>query len=518
MGFDGSETTGAKEGEGTPSNNNDGRPGPGGRGLSLPVPAVRLNIPSVLTKELRLQRNATSGERWVRLSSNLLDGFGFGPNSRLTRSLAVHGQGFTLAADPRGATKVYQRVYNQRRNRPCETVIDLKVQSFLDQALLPWTEAVHFTIKPGIIVARPQAPRAFHISRKLKAAPSPFDAFFAMSSGIDQSCFARLGFNPRYLVEWRPNERRDSSDLTETGILTSLANNAPEVVFNENIYTLDMGRVRAELADRPPVGLMHLGLQCDDHSCVKRSMHKELHVADLSTTVDMVYPALRLIEEGQPGVVVVENVPNFAKSGACELLTLTLRRWGYNVSTAVLNAPDFGGHTTRTRFYLIASIWPGFEFPTPTGPAKQTAYEAIAHTLASSRDVTDLKTTRDGVSSSRIVFVTPEAACAPTTMKSQSHQPKDGTYIKAPNGRILWPTEEALRILNGIPADFDLNAVAEGIAVEQIGQGIEFPLHHAVGAAVYRHVRQMTNAESMTTVRVIGAAAPAACRQGEFSL
>ena len=470
---------------------------------------VRLNIPSVLTKELRVQRNASSGERWVRLSSNLLDGFGFGPNSRLTRSLAVPGQGFTLTADPRGSTKVYSRVYRHRRNRPSETVIDLKVQSFLDQALPSWTEAVHFTIRPGVIVAKPQAPRAFHISRRLKSAATPFDAFFAMSSGIDQNCFARLGFNPRYLVEWRPNEKRDHSDLTETGILTALANNAPEVVFNENIYTLDMGRVRAELTDRPPVGLMHLCLQCDDHSNIKANALKQRSVTDLSTTIDMVYPALRLIEEGQPGVVMVENVPNFANSGACELFCLTLRRWGYHVSTAVLKAPDYGALTTRTRFYLVASIWPGFEFPAPSGPAPISAYDAIAHTLPLSRDVTDLKTTQDAIKSGRIVYVSPENRHAPTTVKSQSHQPKDGTYIKGPNGRVLWPTEDALRILNGIPADFSFNAVAEGIAVEQIGQGIEFPLHHAVGASVLGHIRTMTNAEPTTTLRVNEPSRPA---------
>ena len=476
---------------------------------------LRLNIPSVLTKELRLQRNVSSGERWVRLSSNLLDGFGFGPESRLTRSLTVPGQGFTLASDPRGATKVYSRHYNQRRNRPSETVIDLKVQSFLDQALPAWTEAVHFTIRPGLITARPQAPRAFHISRKLKAAESPLDTFYFGSSGLDQACLAALGFRSRYLVEWRPGESRDTSDLSETGILTALANNAPDVVFNENIYTLDMGRVRAELADRPPVGLMHLCLQCDDHSAVKAKSLKERSVADLSTTVDMVYPALRLIEESQPGIVMVENVPGFATSGACELFALTLRRWGYHVSTAVLKAPNYGGMTLRTRFYLVASIWPGFEWPVPTGAAPQSAFAAIAHTLSASRDVTDLKTTQDGFTSNRIALITPETVHAPTTLKSQSHQPKDGTYIQAPNGRILWPTEEALRILNGVPADFDLGAVAEGIAVEQIGQGIDFPLHHAVGAAVRQHLQTMTNAEPQTTVRVspAGSAAPASGAQ-----
>lgn len=473
-------------------------------------PTLSLNTPSVLTKELRIQRNASTGERWVRLSSNLLNGFGFRPDSRINRRILAPGQGFALESDPRGATKVYTRAYNHRRNRPCETVIDLKVQSFIDAALPDWTEAIHFTIKPGQIIAKPQAPRAFHISRGLRASDDPFGAFFGMSSGIDMHCFRQIGWRPRALLEWRPQESRDVSDLTETGVLTAVANSAPDIVFNEDIYTIDMDRVRRHLKRLPPLGLMHLCLQCDDHSNLKAKSLKARSVANLTSTVDMIVPALRLIEEGKPGVVVVENVPPFANSSACEIFTLTLRRWGYHVSTAVLDAREFGGLTGRERLYLVASVWPGFSFPSPIGRAPRTAFDAISHTLPFSRDVTALKTTQDGIREGRIRFVSQDNPHAPTSVKSQSHQPKDGTYIKTPDGRILWPTEEANRILNGIPGDFSFDAVSGGIAIEQIGQGIEYPMHHAVGEAILDHVRKNTNAEPTTTIRLAPASPPPA--------
>jgi hypothetical protein len=73
-------------------------------------------------------------------------------------------------------------------------------------------------------------------------------------------------------------------------------------------------------------------------------------------------------------------------------------------------------------------------------------------------------------------------------MKSQSRHAKDSVFIAHPDGRYLFPNEEILRRLQGVPADFSLDAVAGDIASEQLGQSIDWTLHHAFAAAIRRHL------------------------------
>jgi hypothetical protein len=44
----------------------------------------------------------------------------------------------------------------------------------------------------------------------------------------------------RIQEEFRPQEKRDKTDYTETTALSALANCAPRVLCNEDIYTLDV--------------------------------------------------------------------------------------------------------------------------------------------------------------------------------------------------------------------------------------------------------------------------------------
>nr|WP_319003968.1 DNA cytosine methyltransferase [Enterobacter cloacae] len=113
------------------------------------------------------------------------------------------------------------------------------------------------------------------------------------------------------------------------------------------------------LAECPPIGLAHYSLGCDDHSNAKSPRDKERSLEDLSTMLDMVYPALKQIEVVNPAVVLVENVPNFKASGAGAMMGTTLRRMGYFLTEMVLNGLDFGAYQGRERYYMVASVFLG---------------------------------------------------------------------------------------------------------------------------------------------------------------
>lgn len=446
--------------------------------------------PSVLTKELKLQANESSGERWLRCSSNFLRSFGFKPGTRISRNIIGNGQrGLRFSVDPLGDASVYERAY-RRRNNAREAQLDVKSRSLIDAAFPTVAERVHFTFRPAEILAVPVPNHTFHIRKAIKSHQGPFHAFLAMSSGIDGIALARVGFKTTGLLEFRPQETRDSSDLTETGVLTAMANLPDlDVVFNENVMTIDWKRVEETMKGRPTIGCLHMSLQCDDFSTLKGTTARLRGVANLSTSMDMVFDGLRMVEVLRPATVLVEQVPGFAEKMGT-LMEVRLRRWGYNVQSAILSAPDFRGLTGRTRYYLVASVFPHFQFPAGLPRRTKPVWESISDQLGHCRDVTENKTVKDGQISPRgWCPLTSSSLVAPTLVKSQSHMPKDALYLKADDGRYLAPNVEILRRLNGIPPEFDFSEVSQTIAIEQIGQSIDFPMHHAIVQAVHDHLR-----------------------------
>lgn len=469
------------------------------------MPTLALNRPDAFTKELRLQANAASGERWLRISSNLLPVMGFEHGARFERRVLGPGAGFEFRVNGAGPTSVYRRTYNHRRNRPLETVIDFKSQSFVDAALPAFAERVHLTFRPGVIVGRPVAERHFHIRKALSSPQTPLEAFVALSSGIDASMLGQAGFGMQGLLEYRPREKRDTTDLSETGIVTALANNQFRFVFNEDIYRINFEQMRQTLAGQPPVALLAVSPQCDDWSPSKAPSIRARHLQEVDgTTVDMVYEVLRLIETVGPACVHIENVPGFGTSSAGELLALKLRRWGFFVTSGVYDARSFGGATSRKRYYLVASVFPGFREPVPTGAEAKPGriWDMIADQLPACNDATNTSSLRDSLGTPRSRLITPESTHAPTIMKSQARHAKDSVFIRTPEGRYLFPNETILRRLQGIPDDFVLDGVGQEIATEQIGQSVCGHMHHAFAVAIRQHLEENRRGATLTAAAI----------------
>jgi len=444
------------------------------------------HVPEVITKELALVRNGD--HRKVRLSTNFLPLMGFEAGRRHAVEVLPKHEGIRLTFDPQGPQQVYQRQYKTRRNNPFETVVEIGSQSVLDAALPGYTERLHFTMRHGEILIRPLANRTFSIRRNLANEANPFSALVAMTSGVDVRCLVDTGFEITAALEYRPTEARDSRDLNETGMLTVLANSRPRYVFAEDISTIDWRRVASVMENGPQIAVAHISLQCDEFSTVKASSLKQRAVEDLSTSSDLVFDALRMIETTNPACVVLEQVPGFAKSPEGNLLRIKLRKWGYHVSEGVFRADEYGGRTRRERMYLVASVFPGFEMPQPTGARTSPLWSEIEPFLTGCRDVSDTKTLMDGLHTGRARLLTPASLCSPTILKSQLRQAKDSVFVAMPDGRYLFPSLELLQHLNGIPADFDFQSVSGEICGEQIGQSIDYPLHEAVCKAVHKHI------------------------------
>lgn len=455
-------------------------------------------VPEVITKELALVRNGE--HRKVRLSTNFLPLMGFEAGRRHAVEVLPRLDGIRLTFDPKGPQQVYQRQYKTRRNNPFETVVEIGSQSVLDAALPSYTERLHFTMRHGEILIRPLANRTFSIRRNLANESNPFNALVAMTSGVDVRCLMDTGFAIQAVLEYRPQEARDARDLTETGMLTVLANSKPRYVFNEDISTIDWRRVASIMESGPQIAVAHISLQCDEFSNVKAASLKQRAVEDLSTSSDLVFDALRMIETTNPACVVLEQVPGFAKSPEGNLLRIKLRKWGYHVTEGVFRADEYGGKTRRERMYLVASVFPGFEMPMPSGPSTSPLWNEIEPFLNECRDVSHTKTLMDGLQTGRARLLSPASLCSPTILKSQLRQAKDSVFIAMPDGRYLFPSLELLQHLNGIPADFDFQSVSSEVCGEQIGQSIDYPLHEAICKAVHGHIADNVGRHTVVSI------------------
>lgn len=445
--------------------------------------------PSVITKQLKMNV-VNDGRRRVRISSNFIDLMGFSAGDRIEAIPSIAG-GFDIRPSASGSAKVHQRRYNRgRSNNPLESLIEFGSSSLLNSTFPPATERFHVTMRQGEIKVRPIANRVFNITRRFKG-HDPYRALVAMTGGVDIFCLDKAGFKSEVVLEYRPQEARDISagrSLEEVHSLNTLRNGTPRVLMNEDIYQVSPERLKALCDEGDPIALGHFSAQCDDFSSAKSKSMKAKSVDAGTSTVDMIYPILRNIETMEYPVVVVENVRGFATHEAGVILRSMLRRMGYETHEMVLNARDYGGIQNRTRYYLVATIFPGFEAPNPQPRNTQSIWPIVEKHLSDCRDVTDTSYIKARATSKRsAVAITEDNTFVPTFVKSQSRGIKDGIYIEH-GGRVLAPSEGLIQELMSIPSGFDTSWMTREQSIETLGQSIDFRLHHAVIESVRQHI------------------------------
>jgi DNA (cytosine-5)-methyltransferase 1 len=449
--------------------------------------------PDIVTKNLKFSE--ISAGRRLRLSTNFLQGIGLTPDMRLKAILPEGDKlsGFSVVPDENGPYKVHQRGYKRSRSaNPLETVIEFTGQELLNNAFPAYTERFHVDMREGKVTFTPMANRVHSIHTKHKKTTA-LNAFIGLTGGVDVHCMEAMGWKAEVVLEHRPEEKRDASsgrNLTEINALAVLANAKPRVLINEDIYSLEMHRLEQLLEATQPITLCHYSIGCDDHSNAKSQSDKEKSVEDLSTMLDMVYPVLKQIECIKPAAVLIENVPAFKKSGAGAILLTTLRRLGYFSTEKVHFAPGLGGKQGRSRYYLVASIYPGYEMPVENEPSSETLKTVIDRHIFECKDVTDNKSIKARATKGRNMpnYVKDDSIYCPTIMKSQDRMISDGCYIER-GGRIYKPSLDMLKELMSIPSDFNIDWMPKEQATEVLGQSIDYSMHHAVMSSVTKHLK-----------------------------
>jgi len=465
-------------------------------------PVADVSIPKVCTKQLalnRLQLPDGSVRRRLRLSSNFLPLAGFTAESRFSAAPIGPGKGLQIRFSPEGGHKVHVRSYSRRVANPFETHIDLQSQSLIDQAIPAFVEACRWEIREGEIRVLPLPNRVFSIGRSMRRRPlsERLEAFVGLTSGCDIALMEAEGFTVRGVLEYRPNEARDKRDRSESGALNALANGRHiQLLSNEDIFAVDWERIASQLGARDGViACLHASAACDDFSPLKCREAREASINNLTSTIDMVVPIIRGVEALMPATVVVENVPAFLSSQGSAIFALQMRRLGYHVTAEVLNGADYGGLTSRRRAYLVASIWPGFAFPEPTGRNVTPIHDVLADMLPHLRDVTDTSSFRKGREVGRSRIIAPGATVSPTVTKSQPRMAKDSVTIQH-GERYRFIDGAATKRLMGLQM-VNTELVNADLEAEILGQSVEGPMHAALMRAVRQHILSNTGSPAL---------------------
>ncbi|MEL0637704.1 DNA cytosine methyltransferase [Marinomonas sp. TI.3.20] len=307
---------------------------------------------------------------------------------------------------------------------------------------------------------------------------NPLECFVGFSGGFDAHLLEREGFDVTSALEWAPPEKRDTTDKSEHYALSLMMNTNVKHLFNEDIYFANIPFI-AELNKN--IGHAHFSLSCTDFSSLKTKKARAKAIDELTTSRDMFVPTLKLISKMAPLTLSVENVPNFANSAEYQIFISRLERLGYKVCTHTLNAPHFGGLTSRKRMYIFATrLNLSLEHfgEVQTKSATISAWDAVKSDFNNMRDVSHTKSVQKGIDTGRIRPLKEGDKVGPAIFRSQNRQLKDTCYLLH-NNKYYLPTVNQLRALSGMPESFKMNFLSIEQQTAIIGQGIDAELHTA---------------------------------------
>jgi DNA (cytosine-5)-methyltransferase 1 len=238
----------------------------------------------------------------------------------------------------------------------------------------------------------------------------------------------------------------------------------------------------------PKLHFLDLSLPCSGASKAGHTKNKLEMMEQHEHVGHLVFAALVIISKVQPAVLLLENVPQYAKSASAEILRKQLTDMGYDIHEAVVNGYDAGCLEARERWCLVATtkgltfdfdqLYPPVEVRTKVGdilddvPLDSSRWRTNEGLLAKEkRDIEDGK-------GFRLPIVTEESTKVPTIRK---HYQKAGScdvqvqHPTDPDRARLFTGPEHLRIKGISPELFGEDA-SDAIIHQAAGQAVQPPV------------------------------------------
>lgn len=170
----------------------------------------------------------------------------------------------------------------------------------------------------------------------------------------------------------------------------------------------------------------------------------------------------RLVDESRPDLVTMENVPRLQQEQPFSDFLFTLKRCGYQVAYAVVNAADYGAPQQRKRLVLVASQLGPIAVPEPTHKGSDrwvTVRQAVGHLewltdgQASKDDSLHIASALSDLNRARIRASKPGGTWRdwPEQLVAACHQRESGKHSAGVYGRMEWnkPAPTMTTLCNG---------------------------------------------------------------------
>lgn len=262
----------------------------------------------------------------------------------------------------------------------------------------------------------------------------------------------------------------------------------------------------------PKLEILEMGLPCSGASRAG-STKRDLQMMEQHPEVGhLVFSALMILNKTQPAVVLLENVPQYAKTASAQILRLQLRDMGYNCHEAVLEGKDFGSLENRVRWCLVATtsgVDFDFERIKPTVRVVQNLQSILDETIAEDdprwRPFAHLKNKQERNesegSSFRMQVFTPESTHVNTLRKGYHKNGSTDPLLAHPTNPDLlraFTAQEHARI-KGVPTEL-IEGLSQTTAHQLLGQGIVYEPFRAVGQRIGESLSQVSSERQSESV------------------
>lgn len=250
----------------------------------------------------------------------------------------------------------------------------------------------------------------------------------------------------------------------------------------------------------------------------------------------MLYEFARLIDEVNPEIVTMENVPQVIKHDVYSDFKKNLEDSGYNISENIVYCPDYGIPQTRQRLVLLASKIGKINLNPPSHSANnyKTVKEVIGHLppithgQKHDKDALHISSKLSALNYSRIKASKPNGSWLDwdKSLVADCHKKEGGKTYGSVYGRMSWlkpsptittqftgfgngrfghPEQNraiSLRegaILQTFPEKYEFSPPGKPVLVgeisKMIGNAVPVELGRVIGASIKRHVREHYNEE-----------------------
>jgi DNA (cytosine-5)-methyltransferase 1 len=179
---------------------------------------------------------------------------------------------------------------------------------------------------------------------------------FTGIGGLDEAG-KRSGYEAKFAIE----KEAQYAEIYEN-------NNSNVEVHNSDIANVEYSKLQK-------VELLVGGIPCEPFSQVRRN-YREGDLPELHENADLSMHFLQLVEHVNPRNIVLEEVPQYLKSGVGTATMNALKRMGYHVVSKTVDGTEYGESTQRKRAVILATT-EEIEFPEPVNDKHAKLHELL---------------------------------------------------------------------------------------------------------------------------------------------